>query len=156
VRRNGAPMGLDLRLRVRQTAVMALIPCAGAIIVDDEGRLLLIQRGQDPGRGLWSVPGGKCEPGETAAQACVREVLEETGLRVEIVRHAGQVRFPGLPGDEVLIDDFVCAVTGGTMRAGDDADNAQWVDLAAARGLALSTGLLEVLSGWGAWPLPAD
>ncbi|MCW2603743.1 MAG: hydrolase [Pseudonocardiales bacterium] len=134
---------------------MALIPCAGAIIVDGDGRLLLIQRGKDPGRGLWSVPGGKCEPGETAAQACVREALEETGLTVEISRHAGQVRFPGLPGDEVLIDDFLCIVTGGTLQAGDDADAAQWVDLAAAQALPLTTGLLEALRGWGAWPTPA-
>lgn len=134
---------------------MAVIPCAGAIIVDSQGRLLLIQRGHDPGRGLWSVPGGKCEPGETAAQACVREALEETGLTVSIVRHAGQVRFPGLPGDEVLIDDFVCTVTDGTLQAGDDADDAQWVDLAAAQLLPLTAGLLQTLSGWAAWPPPA-
>lgn len=134
---------------------MALVPCAGAIIVDSEGRLLLIQRGHDPGRGLWSVPGGKCEAGETAAQACLREAQEETGLSVAIVRHAGQIRFPGLPGDEVLIDDFVCTVTGGTLRAGDDADDAQWVDLDAAQRLALTPGLLRILSDWGAWPPPA-
>lgn len=134
---------------------MALIPCAGAIIVDGAGRLLLIQRGHDPGRGLWSVPGGRCEPGESAAQACVREAMEETGLAVRIVRHAGQVRFPGLPGDEVLIDDFLCVAVGGDLRAGDDADDAQWVDLAQAQALPLTAGLLETLRSWGAWPPPA-
>ena len=134
---------------------MADVLCAGAIIVDADGRLLLIQRGREPGRGLWSVPGGKCEPGETAAQACVREAREETGLVVEIVRHAGQVRFPGGAGDQMVIDDVVCRVVGGTLVAGDDADDARWVDAAAARALPLTSGLLPALDGWGAWPVPA-
>jgi 8-oxo-dGTP diphosphatase len=52
------------------------IPCVGAIIKDQSGRLLLIRRRNEPGAGLWSVPGGRIEPGETDQQAVVREVLE--------------------------------------------------------------------------------
>ena len=49
---------------------------------DDAGRLLLIRRGREPGRGQWSLPGGRCEAGEDAATAAVREAYEETGLIV--------------------------------------------------------------------------
>ena len=51
-----------------------LVQCVGAIVTDATGRLLLIQRGHDPGAGLWSVPGGRVEPGETDEQAVLREV----------------------------------------------------------------------------------
>src|ERR1700721_828235 len=59
------------------------IPCVGAVIKDGQGRLLLIKRGHEPGAGLWSLPGGRIEAGETDAEALVREMLEETGLQVE-------------------------------------------------------------------------
>ena len=57
------------------------VPCVGAVVVHD-GQLLLVRRGQEPGKGLWSVPGGRVEAGESLAEACVREVREETGLDV--------------------------------------------------------------------------
>ncbi len=69
-----------------------VIPCAGAVIKDERGRLLLIKRGHEPGAGLWSPPGGRIEPGETDADALVREMLEETGLTVEPGRLLGRVR----------------------------------------------------------------
>ena len=59
------------------------IPCVGAIIRDPAGRLLLIKRGHDPEAGRWSLPGGRVEPGESDAQALVREMREETGLIVQ-------------------------------------------------------------------------
>ncbi len=71
------------------------IPCVGAIVRDEAGRLLLIQRGHDPGAGLWSLPGGRIEPGETDEQALVREMREETGLTVRPGPLAGAVSRPG-------------------------------------------------------------
>ena len=53
---------------------------------DASGRLLLVRRGNEPSRGLWCEPSGRCEPGEPAEQACVRETREETGLDVRVVR----------------------------------------------------------------------
>ena len=53
--------------------------CVGAVAVDED-QLLLIRRGHGPAQGLWSVPGGRVEAGETLAEAVVRELLEETGL----------------------------------------------------------------------------
>ena len=57
-----------------------VIPCVGAIVADGEGRLLMIKRGHEPGAGLWSIPGGRIEPGETDTEAVARELTEETGL----------------------------------------------------------------------------
>lgn len=58
-------------------------PGAGAIVVDGDGRFLALRRAQDPGRGLWGVPGGFCD-GEHPEAAAVREVSEETGLSVRL------------------------------------------------------------------------
>src|ERR1700751_2623495 len=72
----------------------SVIPCVGAVVKDGQGRLLLIKRGHAPGAGLWSLPGGRIEPGETDAEALVREVREETGLAVEAGHLLGTVQRP--------------------------------------------------------------
>ena len=105
----------------------SVIPCVGAVIKDGQGRLLLIKRGHEPGAGLWSLPGGRIEPGETDAEALVREMQEETGLAVKPGRLLGRVQRPGLAGDVIDIRDYAATVTGGTLRAGDDAADARWV-----------------------------
>jgi len=129
------------------------VACAGAIVLDGAGRLLLIRRGREPGRGLWSLPGGRCEPGEDAAAAAVRETYEETGLEVTAGRLVGRVERPGPGGITYLIDDLACTVTGGTLRAGDDADDARWVRAAELAALPVTEGLLEALTRWGVLPL---
>ena len=129
------------------------VACAGAIVLDGAGRLLLIRRGREPGRGLWSLPGGRCEPGEDAAAAAVRETYEETGLEVTAGGLVGRVERPGPGGITYLIDDLACTVTGGTLRAGDDADDARWVRAAELAALPVTEGLLEALTRWGVLPL---
>lgn len=129
------------------------VACAGAIVLDGAGRLLLIRRGREPGRGLWSLPGGRCEPGEDAAAAAVRETYEETGLEVTAGRLVGRVERPGPGGITYLIDDLACTVTGGTLRAGDDADDARWVGAAELAALPVTEGLLDALTRWGVLPL---
>jgi 8-oxo-dGTP diphosphatase len=128
------------------------VPCAGAVVHDGRGRLLLVRRGREPGRGLWSLPGGRCEPGETAADAAVREVREETGLRVAAGALVGRVERPGPGGAVYVIDDVACAVVGGELTPGDDADDARWVDAAALAALPLTDGLLDTLTGWNVLP----
>lgn len=114
---------------------------------DPAGRLLVILRGRPPDAGLWSVPGGRCLPGEPAEMACVREVLEETGLHVEVLRHAGRVR----RGD-YDIDDYVCAVRGGTLVAGDDALEARWVTRDEFEALRTVPLLAQTLLEWDCLP----
>jgi 8-oxo-dGTP diphosphatase len=127
----------------------ALIPCVGAIIKDDRGRLLLIKRGHEPGLGLWSVPGGRIEAGESDAEALVRELREETGLTVKPGRLLGSVRRPAGDGRELDIRDYAATITGGSLAAGDDAADAAWVSVAGLNDLPLADGLLEALTGWG-------
>lgn len=119
---------------------------------DDEGRLLLVQRGREPGRGLWSLPGGRVEADESPAQAAVREVREETGLDVVAGPLVGQVERPGAAGQVYVIDDFLCSVRGGRLRAGDDADDVRWVTAAEIRTLPLSADLLATLTSWAVLP----
>lgn len=99
--------------------------------------------------GLWSVPGGRIEPGETDADALRREVLEETGLHVEAGRLAGTVERPGPDGVTYVIRDYLTTVTGGVLAAGDDAADARWYTPADLVRLPLSEGLLDCLTAWG-------
>jgi len=127
----------------------SVIPCVGAVVTDGQGRLLMIKRGREPAAGLWSIPGGRLEPGETDAEALVREMLEETGLTVQVGRLLGQVRRPGLNGAVIDIRDYTATVTGGTLRPGDDAADARWVAAGDMDSLAITDGLIEALTDWG-------
>jgi 8-oxo-dGTP diphosphatase len=126
-----------------------VIPCVGAVVTDGQGRLLMIKRGHEPGAGLWSIPGGRIEPGETDAEALVREMSEETGLVVEVGPLIGRVRRPGLDGAVIDIRDYAATVTGGTLRPGDDAADARWVEAADLDSLKITEGLIEALTDWG-------
>ena len=125
------------------------IPCVGAIVRDGAGRLLLIKRGHDPEAGKWSLPGGRIEPGETDAQALVREMREETGLIVLPGPLLGAVKRPGPGGSIIDIRDYAATVTGGTLAAGDDAADARWVAAADVPRLPLTSGLADALASWG-------
>jgi ADP-ribose pyrophosphatase YjhB (NUDIX family) len=102
----------------------------GAVIVGD-GRVLLIQRGQAPLLGEWSLPGGVLECGESLREAAVREAREETGLDVEVgemlgvyervIRSEdGRVRY------HYVLIDFLCHVAGGELKAASDAAEVGW------------------------------
>lgn len=127
----------------------SFIPCVGAVITDSRGRLLLIKRGHEPGAGLWSLPGGRVEPGETDAEAVVREMREETGLEVAPGPLLGAVRRPAADGDVLDIRDYAATVTGGILCPGDDAADARWVSEADLGTLAITEGLVEALTSWG-------
>jgi 8-oxo-dGTP diphosphatase len=131
------------------------VPCAGGILLDGPAgarRLLLIRRARPPAMGRWSIPGGRCLPGEPAAECCVREVREETGLVVTVVAPAGRVERDAPDGSVYVIDDFICTVTGGMLQAADDASAAAWVSQHELAELPLSPGLAEALAAWGALP----
>lgn len=128
---------------------MAQIAGAGAIVFD-AGRLLLVQRGREPAMGLWSIPGGHVDVGESPAQAAVRETFEETGLHVRVVRHVGMVIRPASDVDEFVIDDFLCELLEpGEPVAADDALAARFVGVGELSQVELVPGLLEALTTWG-------
>ncbi len=88
------------------------------------------------------------KPGEAQDTACAREVLEETGLRVLVDHEIGRLTLvAGATTFEVV--DFSCTVVGGSLRAGDDASDARWVDESTLRALPTSAGLVDTLAGWG-------
>jgi 8-oxo-dGTP diphosphatase len=112
------------------------IPGVGAVVLRESlGRaeVLLIRRRTEPMAGSWSLPGGAIEVGETVREACVREVLEETGLKVEAVAEVECVDI--IVRDDArrvqyhyLIVDILCRVLAGELLAGEDASEAVWAD----------------------------
>jgi 8-oxo-dGTP diphosphatase len=129
------------------------IPCVGAVVHDAAGRLLLIRRGREPSRGLWSLPGGRVEPGETNEQAIEREVREETGLTVRAGAPVGRVM---IPAGDVRYDvvDLACTLLRPDEQPvpGDDADAVLFADAATLDTLACTPNLLVTLRGWGVLP----
>ena len=130
-----------------------VVACVGAVVLDAAGRILLIRRGHDPHAGLWSLPGGRVENGETLEQAVRREVLEETGLRVRPGAVVGLVR---IPGASVVYDvvDLACTLDPPDQQpvAGDDASDVVLADAATLDRLPCTPRLIETLRGWGVLP----
>lgn len=127
----------------------------GAVVLRD-GCVLLVQRGNDPGRGRWSVPGGRVRPGEALRDAVAREVREETGLAVVVGAFAGFVERRGTdpsPYHFVILDFFAtCPDRSAQPVAGDDADNARFVPLDELASLPLVEGLPQFLLDLGVGP----
>jgi len=125
------------------------VPCVGGLAYDQHERLLMIRRAREPGRGRWALPGGRVQAGEDEATALVREMVEETGLVVQVDELVGRVvRGP------YAIADYRCTVVRGVLAAGDDAAEARWCAAADLAALPLVDGLLEVLTRWAALPRP--
>lgn len=101
------------------------VPGVG-ILIEHEGGLVLVQRGHPPGVGEWALPSGFIEADETVEQAAVREALEETGLRVELLELFGVYSFPEGPLRSGLIIFYRARPHDiATLRAGDDARDAR-------------------------------
>jgi 8-oxo-dGTP diphosphatase len=122
------------------------------VIHDARGRLLLIRRGHPPGEGLWSLPGGRVEPDESDHAAVIREIGEETGLRIAPGECLGSVERPGPGGSVFDIHDYEATVIGGRLTPGDDASDARWVGPGAFGSLTLTPGLTDALHAWNALP----
>ncbi|MDH3681036.1 MAG: NUDIX domain-containing protein [Acidimicrobiia bacterium] len=121
----------------------------GAVVVRRD-RILLIRRGRGPAQGLWSVPGGRVEFGETLQEAVVREVAEETGLDVVCGPYIGYVERIGPHHHYVILDFWADPIADETLLvAGDDAAEAAWVPLTELSEFALVSGMLEFLADHG-------
>ena len=136
------------------TAVSGQYPSAPCVavgaVVFCQGQVLLVRRGKPPAEGLWAIPGGRVELGESLQAAAEREVREETGLEIrcgqpcytfDIVQHdtAGRVRF------HYVIVDLLGEYVSGAIRAGDDAHEARWIDAAELQRLPVSATTRQLL-----------
>jgi 8-oxo-dGTP diphosphatase len=119
-------------------------------LVFNRGKILLVERGKEPLRGYWSLPGGVLETGETLEQGVIREVREETGLEVKplkileiferIIRDVD-----GAAEYHYVLIDYICRVTGGSLRAADDASRAAWVPRRLLPTYQITVGTLPVI-----------
>lgn len=132
------------------------IACVGAIVRDPRGRLLLVRRGTEPAKGLWAIPGGRVEPGESHHEAVVRELEEETALRIVPTGLAGVVDRTAPSGQVYEIEDFYASVAEGAdpgaIRAGDDAAEVGWFSPDEMERLDCVEGLVEQLKSWRVLP----
>lgn len=135
---------------------MSQIPvCAVGAIVLDHGELLLVRRDREPALGQWSLPGGRVEWGESLADACAREVREETGIDVEVEGLAGIAERilrddDGAVTWHYVIHDFWAKARSRDARAGDDASEVRWVAVDELTTYPLTPGLYEFLQDRGA------
>ena len=99
------------------------------VIFDDEGRVLLIRRGNAPFKGAYALPGGFVDIGETVEAACRREVREEVGIEIEGLKLIGVYSDPGRDprGHTVSAAFLARPVVGAAPQAGDDAAAVEWV-----------------------------
>ncbi len=120
------------------------------VIVIHWGKVLLVKRGHEPARGLWSVPGGVVELGEPIREAAKREVREECGLEVEIgpvvevvdsivYDEAGNLRF------HYVIVEFLARPVGGELKVASDAEEARWFAFSEFDGLPMPPRLHKIL-----------
>ncbi len=127
----------------------------GALILQ-EGRVLLVERAREPMKGYWSLPGGAVETGEALEDAMRREVLEETGLEVDVL---GLVEVfervtrdaDGAAEYHYILLDYVCVPTGGVLCAADDAARAAWFPLEEVDSVLITEGTPRVIRKAFAW-----
>ncbi len=119
----------------------------GCVVVRD-GALLMVRRGKEPAKGLWSLPGGRLEHGESLAEAAAREVLEETGLKVKVSDLLGVYEVLG--DTHYVVLDYIGEAVGGAAgpTAGEDAAVARWVPLEEVSTLDCTPRLSETLRAW--------
>lgn len=117
-----------------------------------DGKILLVRRARSPGRGFYSLPGGRVEFGEALHTALTREIDEETALRVEIVGLAAwREVLPGTGGGggHYLIMSFAARWSAGEPRLNDELDDFKWLAPDALGGLTVTDGLGDVIAAAG-------
>ena len=101
---------------------------AAAVLIEQDGRILLVRRANEPFRGLWTLPAGFINGGEDPAEAAARECLEETGLTVRIMRVLDIISGKEHPSGADFIIVYQAEVIGGELKPDDDVDLVEWFE----------------------------
>jgi ADP-ribose pyrophosphatase YjhB (NUDIX family) len=123
----------------------------GAVVVRDDA-LLMVRRGGEPGKDLWSLPGGRVEIGEYISEALAREVKEETNVEVNVGELVGIFEIVGDDHHYVVLDFAADAPGNEGPAAGGDAAEARWVPLKEVGSLPCTPRFVETMRGWGILP----
>jgi 8-oxo-dGTP diphosphatase len=145
------------RKEIKREYPDAPLVAVGALIIDQD-KILLVKRKNEPGQGLWSIPGGVVELGERVEDAVKREVKEETGMTIKVERllttidriikdSEGRVRF------HYVIIDYLARPSEGTLGASTDAEDAKWIHLDNAKNFPATNLLVNLIDeakrkGW--------
>ncbi|GAB2599424.1 NUDIX domain-containing protein [Streptomyces capparidis] len=137
----------------------SLVPAASAVVVDGEGRILLHRRRDN---GMWALPGGAMELGESLADCAIRETREETGLTVEITGIVGTYTNPrhvfAYDDGEVRQEFSVCLLArpvGGTLTASDESHEVRWFRPEEVDALPMVSGIRKRVNDWRDGTMPA-
>ena len=132
---------------------------AVSAVIFRDGKFLLVRRANAPGRGLYSVPGGRVEHGETLHQAVAREVREETGLAIDIVGFAGWREVLPDPAagrtGHYLVISFAAHWRAGDVTLNDELDDFRWIPSEGLSGLRTTQGLAEIVDAARRLVIPA-
>lgn len=129
----------------------------GAVAIKN-GKILLVKRAFEPGKGKWSIPGGLVEVGERLSEACARETEEETGIKIQVLEliNAYDMIVPDEAGKieyHYVLVDFLAKPTGGTERSNVEVLEMKWVTYDEAKGVDLTNSarraLQELFGGSG-------
>jgi 8-oxo-dGTP diphosphatase len=115
-----------------------------------DGKVLLVRRAGPPAKGLWTLPGGRVEVGERLVDAVTREVMEETGLTIDVIGLAGYRESilsdaVGDRGRHFVILPFAARWVAGEVALNDELDDSRWLSIDAVTALQTTEGLLDIL-----------
>ncbi|WP_329572871.1 NUDIX hydrolase [Kitasatospora sp. NBC_01266] len=137
----------------------SLVPAASVVVVGEDGRVLLQRRTDN---GMWALPGGKMELGESLAECGIRETLEETGVHIEVTGIVGTYTNPGhvfaYDDGEVRQEFSICLLgrpVGGELRVSVESTEVAWFTPAEADGLPMLASIRKRLSDWRSGRIPA-
>lgn len=130
------------------SSIQQLPILAASICLRRGSEVLLIKRAKEPGKGKWAFPGGKVSWGETTSQAALRELQEEAGIAAQIGPLIGlyEVIYPQI---HFAIACYFGSAPSGEVRAGSDADDACWFDVADIFSVPLASNIAEVVVASG-------